>query len=148
MMVYVVTDGDYSDYHIVGVFSTKEAAEASRGGDVEEWQLDAIPPRSANLAVYKVDMWRDGDVRDARKYGGTMNYRSPKVEVYMSGTDNPDKPDTAHICVFCWARDDLHAIKIANECRAQLIATGEMDAAAAEFVRNKYATERVLSFMK
>ena len=27
MKVYIVTEGEYSDYHIVGVFATREAAE-------------------------------------------------------------------------------------------------------------------------
>jgi hypothetical protein len=51
MTVYVVTEGDYSDYRIKAIFSTKDAAEAyiSEGSkykyadfnDIDEWELDA-----------------------------------------------------------------------------------------------------------
>lgn len=44
--VYIVTDGEYSDYHIEKVFSTREAAEAYTNGFavIEEWDLDAPEP--------------------------------------------------------------------------------------------------------
>ena len=42
--IYVVTDGDYSDYHICGAFSTRKTAEAyktlRKAANVEEWELD------------------------------------------------------------------------------------------------------------
>jgi hypothetical protein len=50
--VWIVTQGEYSDYHIVGVFSTKEAAEALCArinakedydkAQVEEYDVDNI----------------------------------------------------------------------------------------------------------
>lgn len=46
MKIFIVTDGTYSDYHIVAVFSTKEKAEAYcalHGYDfVEEYEIDAV----------------------------------------------------------------------------------------------------------
>ncbi|MBR2248771.1 MAG: hypothetical protein IJ880_17455 [Bacilli bacterium] len=47
MTVYVVTDGEYSDYHIVGIFSDREKAEIcvaikTEDGGVEEWDVDDI----------------------------------------------------------------------------------------------------------
>jgi len=46
--IYIVTEGDYSDYRIVGVFSSKERADAvlasysNNSGVVEEYDLDSI----------------------------------------------------------------------------------------------------------
>ncbi len=45
MTVYVVTDGEYSDYHIEAVFTNKEQAEiyaAIYGYNVEEYETDEI----------------------------------------------------------------------------------------------------------
>lgn len=41
--IYIVTEGEYSDYGIRGVFSTQAKAQAyvdGNGGDIEEWGLD------------------------------------------------------------------------------------------------------------
>lgn len=52
--VYLLTEGEYSNYHIKGAFSTREAAEAAKDGfernrepyhdriKVEEYELDAM----------------------------------------------------------------------------------------------------------
>jgi hypothetical protein len=51
-VIYIVTSGHWSDYHIDGVFSTPEAAQACIDGlpqdnsfyeepQVERWQLDS-----------------------------------------------------------------------------------------------------------
>ena len=49
--VYILTDGDYSDYHVVGVFSTRELAEdyvnSSERYEVDrigEWEMDELQP--------------------------------------------------------------------------------------------------------
>jgi hypothetical protein len=53
--VFVVTEGEYSDYHIVAVFSTrkkaKEFAPAADGGSVriETYEIDAPPKRGRKL---------------------------------------------------------------------------------------------------
>jgi hypothetical protein len=51
MLVYVVTSGEYSDYHICGVFSSEEKAKTYMGNapekrfSVEEYELDGERPR-------------------------------------------------------------------------------------------------------
>lgn len=51
MRVYVVTSGSYSDYGIVGIFSTKEKAEEFMGGrpdkfnGINEYDVDSLPPK-------------------------------------------------------------------------------------------------------
>ena len=52
--IYLVTDGEYSDYHVVCACSTKELAEgvAKRlGATVEEYELDALTA-GARLSYY------------------------------------------------------------------------------------------------
>lgn len=49
--VYILTDGDYSDYHVVGVFSTRELAEDYVNSSeryemdrIDEWEMDELQP--------------------------------------------------------------------------------------------------------
>ena len=44
-IVYIVTEGEYSDYHIDSIFSDKNKADIHAAlirGNVEEWPVDAI----------------------------------------------------------------------------------------------------------
>jgi hypothetical protein len=72
MNVYIVTSGEYSDYKIEGVFSTKEKADAfaakvtecTGGADVNEWPLDAqgeLTVRRTFHASIKLD---DGEIKE------------------------------------------------------------------------------------
>ena len=63
--VYIVTDGDYSDYHIVAAFDDKKLAELFiekiGAGDIEEYQLN-IPGfdiKNKNLWLFR--MIKKGD---------------------------------------------------------------------------------------
>ena len=64
--IWVVEEGDYSDYRVVGVFSSeanaKQIAELV-GGDVAEWPIDPnIAELNQGLHVYLVQMRKDGTV--------------------------------------------------------------------------------------
>ena len=57
--VYIVTDGDYSDYHIVAVFSTEEKAKeyiqtTGKGDDYVEYEVDV--PYERKDRVWRIDM--------------------------------------------------------------------------------------------
>lgn len=122
--IYVVTAGAYSDYHIVGVYSTMELAERCKeavGADeIEEYELDSGEFRLYDLG-YKY--WRvlfSGDTTNAKEYK-TYNEEYPKktrVE-YNRGTK------VFGVCLY--AKDEKHAVKIASEIRAQVIANGVID---------------------
>lgn len=64
MTVYVVTAGEYSDYHIEAVFSTHEKAVAYMGGhserfnDINTFELDSAP---AKKFVRQYEHWLTGD---------------------------------------------------------------------------------------
>ena len=78
MKVYIVTDGDYSDYHIEAVFTNKEKAEtyaALRCYDcVEEYDADAIEidgelePWIAHICFYTNDHWYCEDIHYSQKH--------------------------------------------------------------------------------
>ena len=60
MTVYVVTEGSYSAYHIIGIYSTKEKAEKVKlyhstlyeCPDIEEWEIDDIPEDIEDVREY------------------------------------------------------------------------------------------------
>lgn len=62
MKVYVVTQGEYSDYHIIGVYSTKEKAQElydamRKSGTywdephIEDYELDELTPTAGYVCV-------------------------------------------------------------------------------------------------
>ena len=66
--IYLVTDGNYSDYHVLGAFSSMEKAEQAKllyaaDNDIEEYELDAIPDSPPGLFAYVVLMEIAGDVK-------------------------------------------------------------------------------------
>ena len=118
--VYIVTEGDYSDYHIIGVFAEEEVArEVARGcgGEVESYTLeDRNGPLARGLRPWFVTMTREGDTRT----GGEG----------MMWLEEARRGKLAVICIkgvpllqtWMWARDQVHAVKIANERRIRLLA--------------------------
>jgi hypothetical protein len=124
--IYIITAGDYSDYHIVTVFSTKELAEAyierwGKGYDarIEEWNVDGVNPyQHPHLDFFRVGMWSNGDLM----WSHPLSPPAEPLEDQIYPTANGRK----YIYVYCWARDEQHAIKIANERRTRAIAEGRM----------------------
>jgi len=120
MKLYLVSDGSYSDYRILGIYSSMELAERARAlfnadNELESWDLDAIPDHPPGLLPWIVDMDRDGNSKSTRR-------RS------MEGHDNypwcPSHYDNL-VSYYVWAENEAHAVKIANERRVQLIASGD-----------------------
>jgi len=134
MNIWMVTRGCYSDYHVVGIFSSEEGAirfceafpEAKKdydGLDIEKMELDPSMEEINNgLSPYFVKMLMNGDVVECKKrespsYHGDFQV----VETYFH---NEGKKI---ILADVWARDQQHAIKIVNEKRAIAIASGQFD---------------------
>lgn len=118
--IYVVTDGEYSDYHIIGVCSTPERASVVAtlyGGTVEEYELDRnVDLMEHGYRMFKVRMRDNGDTLE-------LNEIDPAMET--SGYLTKDRKDGELILSYCvWAENPEHAAKIVNEKRAILIASG------------------------
>jgi hypothetical protein len=125
--IYVVTHGEYSDYSIYALFSTKKLAEdyIKANSDknsydsyddyrIEEYKLDLFAKQlRKNLKPYFVRMGKDGFVQEIEKH--SIREYEPSY-----GTHNFDRNNFLYMTVF--AEDDKHAIKIVNEQRAILIA--------------------------
>ena len=140
--VYVVTTGEYSDYSICTIFSTMEKAEQYTkyfnkdadytGYDIEEYELDPVSDTvyRENKRLYAVQMWKDGEIRQA--YITNPSYHNPGFEFEPYGNigikARPD--DSIILCSYCWAKSEEHAIKITNEKRGQLIALNQWPTSA------------------
>jgi hypothetical protein len=116
--IYVVTTGEYSDYGVAGVYTTKEEAEAVKAvlrdaNDVAEYVLgEGIDKATQGLYPYLVVMHYNGN--------GAMAHCQSGLEL------NPFHAEAFNMAVSmsCWARDEQHAIKILNEKRIQWLAEG------------------------
>ena len=122
--IYVVTEGQYSDYHIVGLYSTIEMAtkckEAVNADDIECFELNSGDFRLYDLG-YKVWHVRfSGDVTEATEY----DYYQEK---YPMDSWVHYNRNTKTMSISLYAKDEKHAIKIASEYRAQVIASGEIE---------------------
>lgn len=136
--IWVVEQGEYSDYRVVGVFSSKEDAQqiadaindnTSDKATVAEWPLNpAVNELRQGFTPYLVDMREDGTVERCEQWeisgyeiaGYTQMWRRTQAPAYRG---NPDKPDVLQTLI--WAKDADHAVKITNEHRTRMIATGE-----------------------
>lgn len=126
MKVYVVTDGEYSDYHIVAIFTDKKAANEYNKemllneNSVLTMETDVVEKSPVGLYPYEVYMEYDGAVKILRrmsidnfKPGETLlNFKNgEKIENYLSAR--------------VYAKNEEHAVKIVNEKRTQMIARNE-----------------------
>lgn len=123
--IYVVTTGSYSDYQIKGMFSTKKKAQAfidavvlSEANSIEQYTLDAYSDEvERGLSPWRVLMGKDGAVRRVSSTEYDLDIGC-ELACYF-----PRTPDSVtELQCTCWAKDEQHAVKIANEKRAQIIA--------------------------
>lgn len=150
--LYVVTAGEYSDYHIVAIYDDRKLAEAVGGRCIEEFPLN--PGRNqlcAGLRPHEIEMARDGVVLCVKRTN-TDSWDADldahltsewslfprggaywKMEVPRYGFESCRARYEAlchwrsklsqSLTIKVMARDEEHAVKIANEKRTQLIAT-------------------------
>ena len=101
--IYVLTEGDYSDYHIVGVYSTPELAQEAQtlypDSGIEEYDLDDIPEHPPGMLAWGVNI-EDSNI--------VYTYLVDPHECPLER----DCPNGVY-AVNCWAVDEEHANKIA-----------------------------------
>jgi hypothetical protein len=111
---YVLTEGDYSDYHIIGVYSTKELAEEVKtlwpDSDVESFPLDNIPEHPPGMCFW------------TGRAEAPIGAEATKQQVYKTapGQASLKGEDVSYrnIVVFYvgfWAVDEDHAFKILQD---------------------------------
>lgn len=136
--VWVIERGSYSDYKVVGVFTSKENADdmaaminkAETHGEpatVAEWPLDpAIKELRAGFLPYHVWMLRDGTTERCKRCDVSIyNIENETPEIWRRSRAPAYKGQGIEDCISItvWAKDDKHAVKIVNEMRAQMIAS-------------------------
>jgi hypothetical protein len=147
--IWTIETGEYSDYRAVGVFSKEEnarrmaeflenRAQLTEDGDEdsdyfgsEEYRIcrldldPGIDELNAGLKRYHISMHYDGGVSSAYE-----DHDSPHAVLKVwRRTKAPaweGRPVSDAVTGSVWARDEEHAIKIANEVRLQMIACGKM----------------------
>lgn len=141
--VYVVTDGEYSDYHICGIYSTKELAECSkelhRADNIEQYKLDDFNKCPEGMVPWSVRIGANGETQ----WDGESGVERESLTYFNFDDLGAWAPygDGLAVCFHMFARDEAHAIKIANERRAQLIASGEWTTNWNEWKERKKGTE-------
>lgn len=123
--IYIVTEGSYSDYTIKAVFDDKELADkyasVYHDADVEEYDINSEADKvKQGLILYSLKMLKDGTATDiyTRGYDTLKETQSSIHGGYVSGS----LEHVLYLYVRCLAKDEQHAIKIANEIRLQRIA--------------------------
>ncbi len=126
MKVWVVTAGSYSDFHIVGVCSTEAAAktyaEARDDHGYDGYDVDDVGMTPKGMKAFRVVMHRDGHVPPnpyrvpLRPYVELLDH-DPEDE--WETWDDTDQKFYAEM----WAKDERHAVKIANERRTVFLST-------------------------
>lgn len=136
--IYAVNSGDYSDYRVDALFSSKKLAEEHMASipdnsynEIEEFQLD--PPivdlLKRGYSVWNVHMLKNGDTERVERTNNekwnitdvpTHNiWERTKARAYQ-GKDIQDI-----LTSMVWAKTEKAAVKIVNEKRVQMIANGE-----------------------
>jgi len=134
--VYVVTSGDNEDYGIEAIFSTREKADEFMKtfpyeyNDIVEYCIDtnAVDKVRQGYFLYRIDIDINGEVETIMLLGREpYNLRNINSSIWKrSAVPFYKKRNIKDILVCrCWAKSEDHAIKIANEKRAQMIESGE-----------------------
>lgn len=116
--VYLVTKGDYSDYRVVDICSTSEKAERSRAlvgsnNEVKPFIVDtlsSLPNAKPGYYLFEVDIAGNGDVVTCEQVD--VSHYFEEAEFLWTRINSRN---VASMTI--WARNEDHAIKIANERR-------------------------------
>jgi hypothetical protein len=113
MNIYILTEGSYSDYHIIGAYSTKELAEEAQSlypdADIEEYGLDYIPEHPPGMTAWSVYI-KDGEITNTystNPFDTNIPYESYSV------SSHPKHKGIKCASFNIWAVDREHAEKIA-----------------------------------
>ena len=123
-IIYVITQGCYSDYAIQSIWTTRAKAEAelkrAAGGgyddpSIEEWYLDTADPEEVTPHdIWSITMDAAGNV--------TRSYPYPRVGLVVSEKTEVVRYGQGMIRVQCKAKSVKRAIKIAADIRAMWLA--------------------------
>ena len=118
--VYMVTDGSYSDYRVLGIYSTKAKAEKAKvlfnaDNDIDPIEIDVVPEHPRGCLAWVVEMDRNGDADRVER----DNCDGHRVTCYIY---IPLRGESTSMRASLWAKDAEHAVKVANEWRTRIVA--------------------------
>lgn len=118
---YVITQGSYSDYHIVAVTADKEIAKKIADKFTDDWDECRIETYCDGAVTLKpawiVYFDKAGNVDDVRECDSAYEYRQINEVHEYEGVYA-----LCHISITVSANDEESAIKIAAEKRAKYLA--------------------------
>lgn len=134
--IWVIEQGSYSDYRVVGVFTSKKNAEAVKAKmetygswddpTIAEWELDqAVSQINKGYKIFNVYMLINGDVETISEQSYFQSHSSFVIWKRTEALAYKGKGVPDCLSATVWARNVKHAVKIVNEKRAQMIANGE-----------------------
>jgi hypothetical protein len=126
--IYLVSDGEYSDYSVYGLYSTlekaKQAQELYAANYIEEFELDHLPPHPPGELLWCVHMKDNGGVQLIERETAPEQFEPSCIYNNLLDGYYPDLRTIGNI-LRIWARDQDHAIKIAGEMRREMLVSGE-----------------------
>ena len=125
-IIYVATRGTYSDYSVVGVFSTRENAQLymdtfpdREWNDIDEYELNCgVTEIQSGKHFYVVYMQKDGKVLRT----GLCDYPWISYSQIHWSSQWLGEPCVPWSSFYVWAKNETAAIKIANERRIMALA--------------------------
>ena len=122
-MIYVLTDGTYSDYHIVCVTEDYEIADAYsklHGYNIEEFEpvtdKSIIRKYEESIIVWKFFFNIKGEIKYFAEYGRSEERKQPFIEIKEYPID-----DSRGMYVLVFENDIEKAKKIAIDARAKYL---------------------------
>jgi len=114
MKIYVITSGEYSDYHICAVTDDPNKAEILRKQYTDRWDVPEIEEWDTDEPVNK---------GDSKYYSVDFNSKGEAYRAYESSPYSSKSIETIDEWnVELYAKDEETAIKIAAERRAKYLA--------------------------
>lgn len=132
MKVYLVSTGEYSDYSVEGIYSTRELAEEAvkrfaSHNDIKEFELDAMPELKDGLYGWRVRFDGENIASTQREGIDFWSWREHRRTMFCvdDETYGPARKK-GDVTVYCFARDEEHANKVAIDKRREALLTYEM----------------------
>lgn len=126
MKIYVVTDGDYSDYHICGVCTSHKTANKLKD------YVNRNEFSGARIETYETDAWEDilnvgGFYEVVRRDDGSLYAHREEydIEECYKTRNHVKRSKWRTIYTFVVAKDEDHAKKIASDLFAKYKAEKE-----------------------
>lgn len=133
MKVYVVSSGEYSDFGIEQIFSSKEKAQqfidiskeygTGSFNEIDEYELDPelkVPLTSKFKYFWWFRLHQNGDIQELNK--NSMDILQPEHNrEYVNWTKRFDNNESVVLCGIVNANDKEHAQKIIGDIRTKLL---------------------------